>query len=125
MSVTSSNLDCDPRFEPRNGGGGRSQWTIKSRKLTPEIRTEVREAARKLGMPQGDYVVTRLRDSAQADLAGDAAAVLGCEGEPVALEQLALAVEQLHAKLDKLESSRTPTRQIVVGVLGLSWGRAA
>ncbi len=120
-------LESVPR---REAPTQRSQWTIKSRKLTAELRMDVRAAARKVGMAQGDYVVARLRDSARADLMGSTPDSLATDEAPGsgnprdlrAIEGLAQAVDQLHAKIDRLERSRTPAQQIVDGVMGLIWG---
>jgi hypothetical protein len=99
------------------------EWTIKSRRLTPELRKAIRTASRRAGLRKGDWVADRLRTVVQNELhEGDTSLPatmddIRREIEHIAansraqlqrIEELARSVSALADVVARLEARREP-----------------
>jgi hypothetical protein len=76
----------------------RAQWTIKSKRIDPELQNACRMAAERQGMAMGDWCVETLRAGAVAVLKGDDGGT-PAGTPPARLEDVAA---ELTAKVDQM-----------------------
>lgn len=112
----------DPKNSDFGGQDGREvhqegSWTIKSRRLTPDLRNAVRIASKRAGLGVGDWTADRLWQAVRAELRhGEATVPATMDDVQSQLDQLARAVSALTEVVSERIGTKHETEQAPANV---------